>query len=211
MVLLSMSCRSRETATQAVTTEPLPRSEYGRVMQVPETEAVESRWSVTPRESQAHGLPALGFSLASPPRALIATRFPAAGMLVIFSGPSGGPLGAVAEIDALSTGDPVTLRDALRTTTLVRVGTPREMGESAQVALGDATYGAVAMLAGVGNARTHYCVVVVPGSDGMSRGLLLWFYVPGRGVTVPRCDGVLGHRVFVPFIEGFRRENTLSP
>lgn len=148
----------------------------------------------------------MGFSLAAPPRSMIATRFPAQGTLVLFSGPPGGPLGALVEVDALSGSDALSLRDALRTAAAVRIGNPRVVGDPEQVTFGEAQRSAVPMLAGNGAARTLYCVVMVPATERTPQGLLVWLYISGHGVDAPGCAPVLAHPSLAPIASGFRIE-----
>lgn len=165
-----------------------------------------SRWSITARDAQSHGLAAVGFSLDEAPRSLIATRFPAQGTLALFSGPPGGPLGAIVEVDGLSGSDALSLRDALRTTPSVRIGNPRVLGEPEQVQLGGAARAAVSMLAGSAPARALYCVVMVPPPDGAPQGLLVWLYTSGVDVPSPSCEPVLAHPAIAGLAAGFRVE-----
>lgn len=158
-------------------------------------EPPSTRFEVTPRETEAHGLAAIGFAFEAVPRSLIATRFPAPGVLAVFSGPPGGPLGMLVESDGLSGGDAATLHDALRTAPSTRIGADRVIGDPVERAIGGVARGAVAMLAGNGRARTHYCVAVIPAVEGAGRGLLVWFYGAGQGVEAPSCDAVLAHPV----------------
>ncbi len=162
-----------------------------------------TRFAVTPREAVAHGLAPLGFAIARVPPSLIATRFPAAGTLAVFSGPPGGRVGVLVEADGLSGGDATTLREALRTAPAPRIGADRVLSAPEPRSLGGVTLGAVAMLAGSGRSRTHYCVVVVPTQEGAARGLLAWFYGSGQGITTPSCDGVFAEPVLAAAAEGF--------
>ncbi len=162
------------------------------------------RWTLSAREAQQHGLAPLGFTLDDAPRSLIATRFPAPGTLALFSGPPGGPLGAIVEVDTKSGSDALTLRDVLRTSTAVRIGAPREFGEPEQVRFGGVLRNALAMTAGAGPSRTHYCLVMVPPPEGVPEGFLVWLYTAGQGVTAPSCVAVLEGPVLRAFAEGFR-------
>ncbi len=162
-----------------------------------------SRWTLTPRDAQAHGFAAVGFSLDRAPTSMIATRFPAQGTLALFSGPPGGPLGAIVEVDTLSGSDPLSLKDALRTAVAVRIGNPRVLGEPERVSFAGAPHDAVPMLAGTGPARTLYCVVMVPAPVGIPQGLLVWLYVSGLGVAVPGCAAVVAHPALESFAAGF--------
>ncbi len=166
----------------------------------------ESRWMLSARDAQSHGFAPVGFSLAVAPRSMIATRFPAQGTLALFSGPPGGPLGALVEVDTLSGSDALSLRDALRTAAAVRIGSPRVVGEPEQVAFASEQHAAVPMLAGSGVARTLYCVVMVPATERTPQGLLVWLYVSGHGVEVPGCASVLAYPAITPIASGFRLE-----
>jgi hypothetical protein len=117
-------------------------------------------------------------------------------------------LGIVVEIDTLSGSNPITLRDALRTTHSARVGTPRVVGDATEVNLGGQTAMAVPMLAGVGPTRAHYCVVIAAAAEGASRGLLLWFYTAGHRIPAPDCAVVMAHATLRKVAEGFRLEGT---
>lgn len=163
-----------------------------------------ARWELSAADAVAHGLPALGFAFEEAPRALIATRFPAHGAYAVFSGPPGTPLGILVEADGLSGQDVQTLRDALRTSPTTRIGSPRDLGEAEAVRFGTEARSAVALLAGTGAARTHYCVVMVPSPEGFTRGLLVWLYAAGRGVRSPSCAQVLSQPVLAAAAAHFR-------
>ncbi len=160
-------------------------------------------WTLTARDAQAHGFASVGFSLDHAPTSMIATRFPAQGTLALFSGPPGGPLGALVEVDTLSGSDPLSLKDALRTAVAVRIGNPRVVGEPERVSFAGAPHDAVPMIAGTGPARTLYCVVMVPAPVGIPQGLLVWLYVSGLGAGAPGCAAVVAHPALGSFAASF--------
>jgi hypothetical protein len=208
LVLAASLCACRPVARDAAQRAgdaPAPPLADARAPAAPPS-SVTARWVVSARDAQSHGLSAVGFSLDEAPRSLIATRFPAQGTLALFSGPPGGPLGAIVEVDGLSGSDALSLRDALRTTPSVRIGNPRVLGEPEEVRLGGATRAAVSMLAGAPPARALYCVVMVPPPEGAPQGLLLWLYASGVGVPSPSCEPVMAHPAIAALATGFRVE-----
>lgn len=206
LALVLAACRPRGTTEAPATRRPEApvAREAPAVEPMTPPDAPSTRWAVTAREAEAHGLAAIGFAFEEVPRSLIATRFPAPGTLAVFSGPPGGPLGILVESDGLSGGDAAALHDALRTAPSTRIGAERVIGDPVERAVGGVTRAAVAMLAGTGRARTHYCVVVIPAVEGAGRGLLVWLYAAGGGVAAPSCEAVLGHPVLAAAAEGFR-------
>jgi len=199
LVWLLLACRPRalrgaQPTPQVASPPSSERDASVEAFMVPPTRS-PSRVAVTPQEAESHGLAAMGFAIDDVPRSLIVTRFPGAGVLAVLSGPPGGPLGILVESDGLSGGDAVTLREALRTVALPRIGAERVLGDVVAQNLGGVSRSAVSLLAGVHYARTHYCVVVIPAMEGAGRGLLVWFYGSGYGVTTPSCDTVMQHPV----------------
>jgi len=207
LVSLLAACRPRGVAETrgGPRTAPGPTAPDTRVVDpMTPPDAPSTRWAVTPREAEAHGLAAIGVAFEAVPRSLIVARFPAPGTLAVFSGPPGGPLGILVESDGLSGGDATVLHDALRTAPSTRIGAERVIGDAVDRTVGGVTRGAVPMLAGTGHARTHYCVVVVPAVEGAGRGLLVWFYSTGIGLAAPSCDAVLSHPVLAEAADGLR-------
>jgi hypothetical protein len=203
-VCLLTACRPASSRGAPPAADVVPASEAAVRVAAPPPSGAPARWTLSPRDAQAHGFAALGFSLDQPPRSMIATRFPAQGTLALFSGPPGGPLGALVEVDNLSGSDVISLRDALRTAVAVRIGNPRVIGEPERVNFAGALHDAVSLLAGNGPARTQYCVVMVPAPVTVPQGLLVWLYISGLGVVTPSCASVLAHPAMNGFATGFQ-------